>query len=133
MREIPLLLLLGFFGAAGAIARYAVSNWANPLTSHLPYGTLLVNVLGCFLLGALACAASLDAANVSPRVKLAVGTGLLGSFTTFSTFGVETFQRFMDGKVGYAIANIALNLCVGLLAVWLGYVVATWWYGVAST
>ena len=99
MREIPLLVLLGFFGAAGAIARYAVSNWANPLTSQLPCGTLLVNVMGCFLLGSLACAASLDAANVSPQFKLAIGTGLLGSFTTFSTFGVETFQRLLDGKV----------------------------------
>lgn len=133
MREIPFLALLGFSGAVGALSRYALSSWANPLTASVPCGTLLVNVLGCFLLGSLACAAGLDQANISPQFKLAIGTGFLGSFTTFSTFGVETFERLNRGAAGYAIANIALNVIVGLVAVWLGYVVAVWWYGAPAT
>lgn len=133
MREIPLLALLGLSGAIGALARHAISSWANPLTTSVPCGTLLVNVLGCFLLGALACAAGLDQANVSPQFKLAIGTGFLGSFTTFSTFGVETFERLNRGAVGFAIANVALNVVVGLVAVWLGYTIAVWWYGAPAT
>lgn len=133
MREISLMALLGFSGAAGAIARYLLSNWANPLTDTIPCGTLLVNVLGCFLLGAVACAVGLDGANVSPQFRLAVGTGFLGSFTTFSTFGVETFERFNRAAAGYAIANIGLNVVVGLCAVWLGFMAATWWYAAPTT
>ena len=122
------MALLGFSGAIGAIARHSISSWANPLTTAIPCGTLLVNVVGCFLLGALACAVGLDQNNISPATKLAVGTGFLGSFTTFSTFGVETFERLQRGSVGYALANIALNVVVGLFAVWLGYLLASWWY-----
>ena len=128
MREIPLLALLGFSGAMGAIARHSLSSWVNPLTNSVPCGTLLVNVVGCFLLGALACAVGLEGNNISPATRLAVGTGFLGSFTTFSTFGVETFERLQRGSIGYALANIALNIVVGLIAVWLGFLLANWWH-----
>lgn len=126
MREISLLALVGFSGAFGAMARYGVSNWLNPVTSAIPCGTLMVNVVGCFLLGTLAFAANLPELNVSPQLKLAIGTGFLGSFTTFSTFGVETFERIQRGEVAFAIANVALNVAIGLFAVWLGYLVVNW-------
>lgn len=110
-------------GALGAVCRWQVGglaqrHWIGHLTwGHLPVGTLVVNVLGCLVLGALA---GLSADAVPPRWRLAVGTGFLGSFTTFSTFGVETVKLAQDGLPLVAAANLALQLGCGLVAATAG-------------
>jgi CrcB protein len=121
MRE---LLIVGAAGAAGAIARYAVSGWTYELAgARLPWGTLVVNVAGCFLLGLL-MHVSVATTLVPAAWRLALATGFLGALTTFSTFSYETVRELERGSWGAAGANVALNLAIGLPATWLGLVLA---------
>ena len=118
------LLIVGVAGAAGAIARYTVSGWVYELAgTRLPWGTLAVNVIGCFLLGLL-MHISLATTIVPPAWRLALATGFLGALTTFSTFSYETLREFERGDWGVAGTNIVLNLALGLPATWLGLVLA---------
>jgi len=125
------LLLIAGGGALGAVLRYLASGWGQTLTDGpFPVGTLLVNVAGCFLVGALTGLFS-GPALVSEPVRLMLLVGFLGGFTTFSTFGFETMQLFMDGQKWLAITNVVASNGLGLAAVWLGYRLAVWMYGVA--
>jgi CrcB protein len=115
-----MILLVGLAGAAGAMSRYGVGVWAEKaLGSHFAYGTLLVNALGCLALGFLL---ELERGTnlISPPVRILVAVGYLGAFTTFSTFGYETLRFFQAGTPHLAWLNIAGNLGLGLLGVWLG-------------
>lgn len=109
------ILWIAVGGALGALGRHGVGLAAAViLPAGFPYGTLLVNVLGSFLLGALVEAGSrVDA--VTPEVRLALGTGVLGAFTTFSTFSVETLRLGEQVGWGHALANIAANVLLSLL------------------
>lgn len=115
------LLVVGVGGFVGAISRYAlghaVHRWLGE-SAGFPYGTLAVNVLGCLLIGA--AMAFNDAGDMRPETRLLIATGFLGSLTTFSTFGHETLELVAVGRGGAAFGNVALNLIVGLLAVWIG-------------
>ncbi len=105
-------------GAAGAVSRYGLSNLAHFLLGdHFPFGTLLVNVLGCFLLG---FAGGMAASLMHPMLRSGATTGFLGALTTFSTFGLETIKHVEKGELHWAAGNIAANLIVGLIAVVLG-------------
>lgn len=116
------LLLVAGGGAIGAIARYGASAMCSGLFGdRFPWGTLLVNVVGCFLLGWLL---STSLATISDPLKLALGTGFLGAFTTFSTFGVQTLQAWQRSPL-LAIANVGTNLIIGLAAAALGIYIAT--------
>ena len=117
-------------GAAGAILRYLVGGWGQSLTrGEFPLGTLVVNVLGCFAIGV--CAAVLvGPVLVREEFRFAVMIGLLGAFTTFSTFGLETYALASDGQRLLALLNVALSNVVGLVAVWIGFKLAQRWYGV---
>lgn len=107
-------------GAIGALARYGMSGAIYAaMGARLPWGTLFVNLLGCFLLGALMEISRLSA-WVSPDTRLAIGIGFLGSFTTFSTFGVETFRAIEAGSWSAAVWNVLLNVVGGLFFVILG-------------
>ena len=118
------LLMIGLAGAAGALARFGVgvaaSRW---LGAGFPWGTLAVNLAGCFLLGMVTQLALLKA-GVSEETRLVVGTGFLGAFTTFSTFGVETFRAMEAAEWGVAATNVGANLVGGLILVWLGVLAA---------
>jgi CrcB protein len=120
---VRLVLLIAVAGALGAVARYGlgglVHKWAG---AGFPWGTLIVNLLGCFALGLL-MRLSLDNA-VSDETRLMIGTGFLGAFTTFSTFGYETLRLLETGAFGLAAANAAGSLILGLGCVWLGGVAA---------
>lgn len=119
MRDVGLMIGIGVCGAIGAIARYLISGWfATPGNDSFPAGTLVVNVIGCFLLGLIALSAAGEALPTDVRRWLAVG--LLGALTTYSTFGVETFALMEQGRASLACANIAAQLVCGLLAVWMG-------------
>lgn len=117
-------------GAVGAVLRYAVSGWAQKFANgSFPTGTLLVNLLGCFLIGLLG-AFFAGPHLVRDEYRVALLVGLLGAFTTFSTFGWESFALANDGQLWLAAVNIVLSNGVGLVAVWLGYRMAENWFGV---
>ena len=125
--NLGLLISIACCGGLGALLRYAISGWAASIwVTPFPIGTLIVNVVGCGFLGALAQAAELSAA-ISPTWKTAIAVGLLGGLTTFSTFGAQTFYCLARGHLNIAVANIAANVMLGLLAVWLGAAMMRSW------
>lgn len=108
-------LLICFGGALGTGARYAIFVWAaRVIGTGFPYGTLLVNVVGSFLLGFL-MQLSLSTQIVGGDARLILGTGILGGFTTYSTFNYETLTLLREGSWGIAAANTAGTL-IGCLA-----------------
>jgi CrcB protein len=120
-------ILVGCGGALGATLRLCV----NQLTVHFwgerfPWGTLLVNLVGCFCLGFLL---RLGAPYVSENLRLAVGVGLLGGLTTFSSFGTEVWFRLNAEEWMLAVATLIANLAGGLLLVGLGVGLASAWVG----
>ena len=118
-------LLIGGGGFLGACCRYAVNVGASrvfPL-GHFPWGTLIVNLVGCFVIGFLAGLAHARSL-FSEEVRFFVFVGFLGSFTTFSTFGLESFSLLKNGSIRPALVNIGVHVIVGLLAVWAGFALA---------
>jgi CrcB protein len=106
---------VAFLGGCGALARFGLTLLvADRLHPHLPLGTMAVNVSGAFLLGLLA------GASVDGSARLLFGVGLLGAYTTFSTWMVETQRIGEAGKRRIAILNLALSVALGLGAVALG-------------
>ncbi|HLB39299.1 MAG TPA: fluoride efflux transporter CrcB [Actinomycetota bacterium] len=112
-------LAIAVAGAIGALARWGVGTWFGQRFPTFPWGTLVVNVSGSFLLGLL-FAVLIERAGGSPTMRIALTTGLMGAYTTFSTFSLETFRLLEDGATGSAVANIGLSLVLGLGAVWIG-------------
>lgn len=116
------LAIVGLGGCCGAISRYLLSVWVQRLTqSSFPYGTLAVNLIGCFALGVL-MRLVLRGETIPPEWRTFIATGFLGSLTTFSTFGYETVALLEKGNYTAALAAIAANLLIGLSAVILGQV-----------
>lgn len=110
-------------GAIGATCRYGTDKlFKYYLGTQFPYGTLCVNILGCLLFG-MFMQWDTQTAGVSKALKLLVTSGFLGAFTTFSTFGYDTFAFIKAGSFLPAALNISLNIVAGLLAVWLGTIV----------
>lgn len=115
------LMLIAAFGAVGAVARY-LTNVAcvRLLGERFAFGTLAVNVVGCFLIG-LAMYVSVHHPRVmSEWTHAALTTGFLGALTTFSTFGYETLHYLESDRVTLAALNVVANLSLGLLAAWGG-------------
>lgn len=113
-----LLVCLG--AALGAPARYLVSRAVQARTgSRFPAGTLVVNVAGSLVLGALLGAASHR--GVAPAVVAALGTGFCGALTTYSTFGYDSVELAEDGDRGLAALNVVVSLLAGLAAAALGW------------
>jgi CrcB protein len=117
--------VVGSGGFLGALARYGLSGLVHrqaPLTTF-PYGTLLVNLLGCLLIGVVAGYAE-SRQLFGPEVRAFILIGVLGGFTTFSTFGYETLAMIRDDELLRAAANVGAHVILGLALVWLGYAVA---------
>lgn len=115
--------------AVGGGARYLVSGLAVRLFgAAFPYGTLAVNLAGSFLLAALMFV-GLETTAIPPTVRVALGTGVLGGFTTYSTFSYETLRYLQDGAWGTAIANLLITVVGCLLACALGWSFAKWLFG----
>src|SRR5262245_44380660 len=107
-------------GGAGSMLRYAVGLWVEARVGPgFPWGTFAVNVSGCFLIGVLATLAD-ERAWITPAARLALVTGVLGGFTTFSTFGLETWELVEDGRAWLAAVNAAASVGLGLIAVVVG-------------
>jgi len=128
MRTI-LFIMIG--GAVGTLLRYLVTiGMKHSLGAGFPFGTMTVNVIGCLLIGALGYMFAFHPAWQKEELsvyRLAIMFGLLGGFTTFSSFGYDTFALFKDKQVTKAVINIAISNGVGLLAVWVGYTFAQKW------
>jgi CrcB protein len=117
-------LLIGLGGAIGTWTRYLVALWAGKaLGSGFPYGTLMVNLAGCFLIAFVMQLATSTAA-ISPTLRLALTTGFLGGLTTYSSFNYETTRLMQEGAWGAACTNFAVTAGGGLVAGLVGFALA---------
>lgn len=118
------ILLVALGGAIGSVARFKLSGWVLHQTPNwrFPAGTLAVNVIGCLIAGLLAGLAVKEDV-FTPEARVFLFTGLLGGFTTFSAFGLETLLLLKRGEAAVAIANVVVSIVVGLLVAWLGYAI----------
>ncbi|WP_394393028.1 fluoride efflux transporter CrcB [Shewanella woodyi] len=113
------ILFVALGGSIGAVFRYLISIFMVQLFgSAFPFGTLLVNIIGSFLMGVIYALGQVS--EVSPEIKALVGVGLLGALTTFSTFSNETLLLIQSGAWLKAFLNITLNLCLCIFMVYLG-------------
>jgi CrcB protein len=120
------VLLVGAGGFIGSVLRYTVSGLvyrAIPIPGF-PYGTLVVNLIGCLAIGLLAGLAE-SRQVIGPELRLFLFLGLLGGFTTFSTFAYEGFELFRDGEFAKMLASVMVHVLVGFTAVWFGYAVTS--------
>ena len=117
-----LWMAVGVGGALGSMARH----WVNLEVSHrlersVPHATFIVNVIGCLLIGALAGRIASGRLHLTPPLRTFVFVGVLGGFTTFSSFGLDTFTLAHGGDHAGAFWNVAGQLSLGLGGVWLGF------------
>lgn len=118
------LILIGLAGFIGTLTRYWMSGVvARRYGETFPLGTLVVNLAGCFLVGLLFYLLQ-ERFLVNQTVRTVVLIGFLGGFTTFSSFGLQTFTLLQDGEFGLALLNLAVANIVGLALVWAGYTLA---------
>lgn len=115
-----LLLLIGLGGALGSIARYLLSVWIQPDRTSFPIGTIVVNITGCLAIGILATILYGPSSTMRPEYRAFILVGILGGFTTFSSFGRETINLVNDHQYAYAAANVLISNILGLAAVWIG-------------
>lgn len=121
-------------GALGAVCRYLLTYWQGPPRLTLatwadwPWGTLVVNLLGCFFIGSFMAANAPDSIE---RWRLVFVVGFLGSFTTFSALGWESWQGFQQGQVTSSLFLLGLHIVLGLLMVQVGFLIghnwSKWW------
>jgi len=114
-----LLVMLG--GAMGAGLRYGVALWLAPVSTQFPWATLLVNALGSFAIGALAATFARGEVDPNGLLKALLITGVLGGFTTFSTFSLETLKLLQAGSIASAMTNVLLSLLLCIGGCWLGW------------
>ncbi len=111
---------IAFGGAAGALLRYWISGLVHRIGgSSFPWGTLSVNLIGSFLIGFFW--GMLESMVVSQQIRVFLFIGLLGSFTTFSTFSLESFHMIRDGEYGLFFANMLSSFILGIVLVFAGY------------
>lgn len=119
------ILIIGCGGFLGAVARYGLSGLVYRYADGpFPFGTLVVNLLGCLLIG-VAMSLVEDRQMFSPNIRLFLMIGLLGAFTTFSTVGYETFALLHDSEWQLALYNVTANVVLGVCAVGLGRAAAS--------
>ena len=125
------LLYIGLGGFAGSIGRYMVAGLVQrlfPALINFPIGTLAVNISGCLFIGLLSGLAE-QRQLFNPEMRMMIFVGFLGGFTTFSTFGFESFSLARDQQYFSTMANIVLHIALGLPAVWLGHIIARYTFG----
>jgi fluoride exporter len=115
-------VLVALGGAMGSAARYKLSGWVlhQTIAWRFPAGTFSVNVLGCLAAGLIAGLVTKHD-FFAPETRLLLLTGILGGFTTFSAFGLETMYLLKRGEVLVAGCNIVVSVAAGLVALWIGF------------
>lgn len=118
------MLLVGIGGIVGAIARFLLGKWiTSKTTAAFPFGTWIINLTGSFILGILAV---LHDSKIIPEWSwLLIGTGVLGAYTTFSTFGYETIQMLQKKETKNALIYVSMSVVSGIIFAWLGGLVAS--------
>lgn len=120
--DIQKTLFIALAGLAGTLIRYWLAGFVSrQYGENFPWGTLIVNLIGSFLAGALYHLAEERLLN-APTVRAILLIGLIGSFTTFSSYGLQTFTLLRNGQIGMATLNVAVSNVFGVLMVWMGYV-----------
>jgi CrcB protein len=121
------VIFVALGGALGSVSRYLLGTWVQSMSRSIdfPFGTLTVNLIGCFVIGFLSQLAEARSVFTS-ETRALVFVGVLGGFTTFSSFGNDTINLLRDGETFNALANVGANVILGLLLVWLGRTVAFW-------
>jgi len=116
------LLLVGAGGFVGSIGRYLVGGWVHRAApfSSFPFGTMAVNVLGCLVIGLVGGLVE-SRQLFGPDLRVFLLIGVLGGFTTFSSFAFESLALARDAEIARAFANVAAQVVLGLAAAWLGY------------
>jgi fluoride exporter len=116
---MKIVLLVGLGSFIGGISRYLVTLFVqNKILSAFPYGTLVVNITGCFLIGVIYALS--ERANWNPEWRIFLATGIMGGFTTFSSFSNETVSMLRDAEYWPAFSYIALSILIGLAATFGG-------------
>jgi fluoride exporter len=105
-------------GFLGALTRYGIGEWIQT-NKGFPVATLLINLLGCFFLGWFLTFIT-NKKNIKPELTLLIGTGFIGSFTTFSTFSVESILLFQNGEAAYGVLYIFISIIFGILMAYFG-------------
>ena len=115
------ILFVGVGGFIGSVLRYAVGGYVQRFSGSVdfPYGTLAVNLIGCFVIGLFSQLAE-SRGMFSPEARALIFIGVLGGFTTFSSFGNETINLAIDRQSGSVLMNVGANVMFGLALVWLG-------------
>ncbi|HFV9242592.1 fluoride efflux transporter CrcB [Enterobacter bugandensis] len=106
---LQLLLAVFIGGGTGSVARWLLSIRFNPLHQAIPLGTLAANLIGAFIIG-MGLAWFNRMTHIDPMWKVLITTGFCGGLTTFSTFSAETVFLFQEGRIGWALVNIAINM-----------------------
>jgi len=120
---VKTILILGFSGALGTLARYSLSGFVyRVFGSRFPYGTMVVNLLGCLFLGFLASLAEVRL-SLTPQARLFLMIGFCGAFTTFSTLIYETFNLIRDGQTVSAFLNLMVTVILGFMLFRVGMLI----------
>lgn len=115
-------VMIALGGSAGAIARYLLGSYVgNRMGSRFPFGTFVINISGCFVIGFVMTLLA-ERTHVSRNWIYLVPIGFIGAYTTFSTFEFETFRLIQDGQAIAALVNVSLSVVVGFVMLWLGVV-----------
>ena len=121
------LAIIALGGGIGSVSRYLVTIWAaERFGSAFPYGTLLVNVAGSFIIG-LFMTLFLERLELDPQWRLFIAVGFLGGLTTFSSFSYETLRLVQEGAMSQAFANAGSNVILCLASTWAGFFCARLW------
>jgi fluoride exporter len=116
-------IFIGVAGLVGTLLRYWLSGFvARHYGETFPWGTMAVNLIGCMVTGAVFYLTE-ERFLLSPTLRTVILIGLLGGFTTFSSYGLQTFTLLRDGEFGLATLNLILSNVLGIFMVWLGYTV----------
>jgi CrcB protein len=123
MEMVARVALVGLGGALGAVARHLLGLWiATRVSPDFPWSTFLINISGLFLIGVFLGLAS--AGQLSNEARLFLAAGVLGRYTTFSTFSYESFELLVDGSMRAFLLNTLGQLSCGLIALYFGLVIS---------
>jgi fluoride exporter len=126
--EIRAAIAISLGAIAGALTRYHLSLWfARRLGTAFPYGTFFINLTGCLVMGFFTTLVLERFTTLSPDVRLVVAVGFLGSYTTFSTYGLDTIMLLHSGQIGFAWFYAVGSAVLGIIGVQLGIILARFW------
>ena len=127
MNALPSLVAVFGGAGVGALLRWGLGAWLNPVFPTIPLGTLAANLIGGLLVG-LASAFFAHSGGLAPEWRLLVITGFLGGLTTFSTFSAEVVGLLERGQPAWALATAGIHLSGSLALTWVGMMMARWWW-----